>query len=94
MDLTRSVKYILQALFWAIEKKSHDTEGLLILDFTNVTKIDSTAGEGIVEGLKFVAKSNVDFEYEFKNISPEQRQLLTLCGLPPGSKLLSNSTEF
>ena len=83
----------IKALFWAIEKKSKTAENLLIVDFTDVTKIDSTAGEGIVEGLQFVLNGKSDFDFELRNISPADHALLVLCGLPTKDQLQSADEE-
>ena len=54
----------------------------LVLDFGNVTEMDSTASDNIVESLKFKQRTNEELRITLHNVTDSFLQTLKHSGLP------------
>ena len=66
----------------------------MIIDFTDVTKIDSTAAEGIVEGINFIITKKVGLEFDLRNITERHFNMLVVSGLPVEKIVGKNTAEI
>jgi len=66
----------------------------MIIDFTDVTKIDSTAAEGIVEGINFIITKKFSLEFDLRNITERHFNMLVVSGLPVEKIVGKNTAEI
>lgn len=87
----------------AAAAKFQNGEKIVILDFSRVPAIDSTAAESICEALSFSKTLHPDFRFELENIKEKQLRMLEVetlkifgfhyfkhCGLPSSENELVN----
>lgn len=74
----------------AAAAKFQNGEKIVILDFSRVPAIDSTAAESICEALSFSKTLHPDFRFELENIKEKQLRMLEHCGLPSSENELVN----
>ena len=63
-----------------------DSEGQIELDFSDVTRIDSTAAENICEAFKFKLKEDESVIINVRHLVEKHFNLFQSCGVPENVK--------